>query len=277
MVTAMDTAIYKVVKAYKKFKFWEDTILIFSSDNGGNLKGGASNWPLRGAKGSLFEGGVRTIGFVHSPLLPVTRMGQVSHSLFHVSDWFPTLIQLAGCKTSDYGGKPLDGVSQVRQLWMGSNGNDHARDEILHGLDPLNKVKNTVDPRQFPIIKNRTFSVDVEGALRWKQWKLITGKQSPDQNRWSTPPTTMYGGAKTIFDKVELPKIAYIDDIKLGVEEQSLKEIVQLKNAEKGRNRRSKDSLIELEEDLQRDLSSKRKGFKALVFKDIRASLLMFK
>ena len=58
MVTAMDKAIGEVVRSYKKFGFWENTVLIFSSDNGGNMKAGASNWPLRGAKGTLFEGGI---------------------------------------------------------------------------------------------------------------------------------------------------------------------------------------------------------------------------
>ena len=56
MVTAMDKAIYQVMKSYKEFDFWKDTVLIFSSDNGGNVKAGASNWPLRGQKGSHYEG-----------------------------------------------------------------------------------------------------------------------------------------------------------------------------------------------------------------------------
>ena len=147
MVTAMDKAIGEVVRSYKKFGFWENTVLIFSSDNGGNMKAGASNWPLRGAKGTLFEGGIRSIGFVHSPLLPLSRMGTISKNLMHVTDWFPTILHLAGCKSKDYGGKPLDGVSQVPALWSEVTENYAIRNEILHSMDPLSVAKQMKDPR----------------------------------------------------------------------------------------------------------------------------------
>ena len=147
MVTAMDKAIGEVVRSYKKFGFWENTVLIFSSDNGGNMKAGASNWPLRGAKGTLFEGGIRSIGFVHSPLLPLSRMGTISKNLMHVTDWFPTILHLAGCKNKDYGGKPLDGVSQVPALWSEVTENYAIRNEILHSMDPLSVAKQMKDPR----------------------------------------------------------------------------------------------------------------------------------
>ena len=86
-----------VIAAYKKYDFWNRTVLIFSSDNGGSTKAGASNWPLRGDKGTLYEGGIRSVGFVHSPLFPVGQMGTTSNSLMHVTDWFPTIMHFAGC------------------------------------------------------------------------------------------------------------------------------------------------------------------------------------
>ena len=46
---------------------YEDSVIIFSSDNGGNMNLGATNNPLKGQKIFLFEGGVRVNGFVHSP------------------------------------------------------------------------------------------------------------------------------------------------------------------------------------------------------------------
>ena len=73
---------------------WEDTLLIVTTDNGGIPHSGGYNWPLRGHKGSLWEGGVRGVGFVHGKMLQKT--GVKCTDLLHVTDWYPTLLYLAG-------------------------------------------------------------------------------------------------------------------------------------------------------------------------------------
>ena len=57
-----------------------------------------SNAPLRGFKGELAEGGVRTIGFIHSHLMKPELRGNSYPKLMDISDWLPTILDLAQCK-----------------------------------------------------------------------------------------------------------------------------------------------------------------------------------
>ena len=79
------------------------------TDNGGQVKDGGNNYPLRGWKGSLWDGGMHGVGFVHSNLLQPEVKGHVSQELIHISDWYPTLLHLAGSNASRAG---LDGYNQ---------------------------------------------------------------------------------------------------------------------------------------------------------------------
>lgn len=132
----LDNAVKEIYQALEETKQLQNTYIIFASDNGACLYGGGKNAPLRGSKGTLFEGnliytrtacftahyaanavrvgGMRVDAFIHSPLLPASTVGTVYSGLMHVSDWFPTILDLAGITTfassSDYS---LDGVSQV--------------------------------------------------------------------------------------------------------------------------------------------------------------------
>lgn len=98
MLSKLDESVGQVVAALKNRGMLENSIVIFSTDNGGPAAGfnfnAASNWPLRGVKNTLWEGGVRGAGLIFSPL--ISKSSRVASQLMHVSDWLPTLYGAAG-------------------------------------------------------------------------------------------------------------------------------------------------------------------------------------
>lgn len=142
-ISELDDAVGDIVAALKASGQYNNTVIIFSSDNGAPPAGDpvdhkhgadpgwiARNYPFRGWKVRvvsvettaspsslakpptplqtlIWEGGVHVAGFVHSPLLPTSVQGTVSEELYHVSDWLPTIVNLAGGSMAK--NKPLDG------------------------------------------------------------------------------------------------------------------------------------------------------------------------
>jgi len=103
MLAAVDEGIGQVVAALEKKGLRENTIILFSSDNGGPPPG--KNTPLRDFKGSIFEGGVRAAAFANWPgKIPG---GQRVQAPMHIIDWYPTLVKFAGGTLEQK--LPLDG------------------------------------------------------------------------------------------------------------------------------------------------------------------------
>lgn len=79
MVSALDSAINVTMNALVAANMLDNTVVVFASDNGGAGKTGASNWPLRGSKGTYWEGGMRVPSFVYSPLFDSAMTDKVNH------------------------------------------------------------------------------------------------------------------------------------------------------------------------------------------------------
>ncbi|MCC9608968.1 sulfatase [Blastopirellula sp. JC732] len=114
MVEAMDAAVGKVLDALDRLKLTDNTVVIFTSDNGGLATSEGhptSNLPLRGGKGWMYEGGIREPLIVRYP--PLTKAGSESDAIVTSPDFLPTLLALV-----DKPGPAIDtdGVSIVPAL-----------------------------------------------------------------------------------------------------------------------------------------------------------------
>lgn len=121
MITRMDREVGRLMQLVAELGLDEQTIFIFSSDNGPlyDRLGGtdceffASAGNLRGRKGSLYEGGIRVPTIIRwtGHIAP----GSSSERVTGFEDWLPTLLELAGQGARKPA--PLDGISFVPTLW----------------------------------------------------------------------------------------------------------------------------------------------------------------
>ncbi len=110
MVEAMDRQVGRVVDALAAAHLAENTIVIFTSDNGGERF--ADTWPFTGKKSELLEGGLRIPAIIRWP--GRVRPGRVSDQVMITMDWLPTLLEAGGTHADPE--FPSDGMSLVRVL-----------------------------------------------------------------------------------------------------------------------------------------------------------------
>ena len=152
MVAGVDEGVGRIVELLEKKEILENTILVFSSDNGGVPYAGAFNYPFRGGKGTLYEGGVRSPGFIHSPNM--FRNGFDYKELFHVSDFFPTLSAMIQDST----------ITKI----------EIPKADELDGLDHLSAFKDGTSGPRSSVHIHRDWDRDGH-AYRRGPWKIIVG------------------------------------------------------------------------------------------------------
>ncbi len=209
MVSALDDSITAVVQKLKDKGMWDNTLLVFTTDNGGNLGGSGINYPLRGGKYTFWQGGVRGNAFVGGGLIPESLRGTTWAGAAHAADWYSTFASMAGIESSDSGPLAPDGVDLSKALLSGDasprsevviqivsnkTGNDHAlppaefcefvrgKDEMSHCSPPGAGIASAVpaDP------SGLTCGVLIQG-----KWKLVWGYPgwtNDGWNGWITPP-----------------------------------------------------------------------------------------
>ena len=181
MVAYMDETIGHLEFELRRAGMWESTLLVFTSDNGGaNANGGtANNFPLRGAKWSGFDGGIRVPAFVSGGFVPQEARGKKETGLSHVADWYATFAFLAGADARDdraaAAGLPAPdsinmwpGLSAPRRSAdAGVGGNAIGRTEILIGHDILilGRHKLMTGTHIYPYTTTEQYPVDSQAKV----------------------------------------------------------------------------------------------------------------
>jgi arylsulfatase A-like enzyme len=180
MVRRMDEAIGRVLAEIERLGLAEDTIVVFTSDNGGERF--SDTWPLRGEKGDLLEGGIRVPVIVRWPaaIPPGTRSEQVMATM----DWLPTLIAAVGGAPDP--GFPPDGENVIeafrgasppwpRRLFWRFRADDQAAARIgdwkyLRVGEQEQLFDIARDPRERANLKDREPARFAQLKAEWSAW-----------------------------------------------------------------------------------------------------------
>ena len=180
MIEAMDLSIGRVLQAIEAHGLTEDTIVIFTSDNGGERF--SQTWPFTGIKTELLEGGLRVPTLICWPRrIPA---GQVSDQVAATMDWLPTLLAAAGA--SPDGAWPPDGMDLLplltqpsppvarRLFWRYRHNQQRAmRDgpfKYLKIRDNSFLFNVVEDPRERANLKDRLPDIFGRMVSAWEAW-----------------------------------------------------------------------------------------------------------
>lgn len=166
MLSKLDESVGRVVDALREKGMLKNSLIVFSTDNGGPAAGfnlnAATNWPLKGTKNTLWEGGVRGAGLIWYPKL--TRPGRVGKQLFHATDWLPTLLTAAGGDSSKL---DIDGID----LWTAlTRDTDSPRTIVLHNIDDILGVSG-ISIGDWKLVQGTTYNG------QWDGWYGPSGRE----------------------------------------------------------------------------------------------------
>lgn len=154
MVYAVDRGMAQIVKKLKETKQYDNTLIVFFSDNGGDFNNGASNYPLKGTKGDAWEGGFRVPMFWHWPAQIAAKT--VIDYPVSALDLYPTFSKIANATLPKT--KILDGIDIL---------------PVLKG------EKRPSDDRMIYLFRHREGYNDV--AARKGDWKITRMGNEPWQ------------------------------------------------------------------------------------------------
>ncbi len=190
MLIELDRAVGEIIAALTAEKMLDDTLIVFSSDNGGPRPGVVTdNTPLRSGKATLYEGGVRVAAFATWPgRIPA---GSRVRAPLHMVDWYPTLLGLAGAPLAQK--LPLDGRDMLACLTSGA---PTPHDVIVLNSTPISGAIR--DTRWKLVVNGRATMADEENTL------ASTDAPAAKKKNAAKKSTSAEGDAAAAADRVEL-------------------------------------------------------------------------
>lgn len=204
MIERIDQNIGRLKQTLKELGQWQNTVLIFTSDNGGVST--YYNGGMHGRKASVYEGGVRAPCFVQWPgRIPAGTIinAQTSHI-----DWLPTFCELAGAKLPE--DRQLDGRSLASLLCNDSDAPHHRY--VYHTWD-----RYTPNPHQRWAISGdrwklmcQVAATVTDSSQQRKQWRLYDLQADPDETK------NLIGQHPEIANQLRKEFLAWFADVTEG-------------------------------------------------------------
>ena len=151
MIETIDDGVGMIVEKLKAHDLLENTVIIFTSDNGGEHNV-TSNAPLRGAKSQLYEGGIREP--MIASWLGTLPQNTTCDEVVNILDFYPTILDLVQIEPDK--NQLLDGVSFATVL-----------------RNPTTKLDRDTNYWHYPLEKKHFLGGRSAGAIRKGDWKLI--------------------------------------------------------------------------------------------------------
>lgn len=195
LMQELDASIGRLVGKLKENNMWQRTLLVFTTDNGGLMCwgvgsvdscSGSVNLPLRGGKGTLFEGSIRVRSLISGGYLEESVRGQNMDELMHATDLFATLAEAAHVEPSVvYGGADVSSWDDPSQA-VGMND--------VTGLSFWDRLigKTATSPsRALPFIADMRLddssSYIQKVAMFWKGYKYVAQPAEAYDGWWQSP------------------------------------------------------------------------------------------
>ncbi|MEC8555861.1 MAG: arylsulfatase [Planctomycetota bacterium] len=198
MLERFDKAVGRISKAIDDNGFRENTLFVFTNDNGPVLE--SMSKPFRGTKNTTFEGGVRQPAILRWP--GHTKPGTQKDGLMFIADFLPTFISLAGGKHEQE--KSIDGIDMTEMLFQGA---ESPRKEIV--FDVAGSVRlPTIRSGAFKLMGDALYNLEEDPSEQ-----TDVAKQHPDVARELKARVTAIGNERPpLGDKPLLmdPPLPYV-------------------------------------------------------------------